>query len=142
VVYPSTVLYVRSVLRVTGVVTAACVCATVLGVGVPLGWVWVASQLQPTAGQRISGLAALVVLLGPPATYVSVLILVGRVGTHGHGAAKPLRMTWNHPDEVRRRRDRPTTALEEMVVLATLLLVLGFEVWFFLFAHNTRWGSG
>jgi hypothetical protein len=131
-----------SVPRATGVALAACVCATALGAGVPLGWVRVASQLQPTAGQGTSGLAALVLIVGPLATYASVLTLVEWIGMRGKGTAPPRRMTWNHSRDEIRPRSRPTTALEQVVILATLLVGLGFEVWLVFFADTKPWGSG
>lgn len=140
--YLDTILYVRSLLRGASVAAAACGLAAVLGAGVPLAWVWVASQLSASPGQSVSGLAALAAIAGPPATYVAIIVLAGLIRAPSDGAARPPRMSWNHPPGEVRPRARPASGFEVVIVLATLLVVLAFEAWFFLFAHTQPWGAG
>jgi hypothetical protein len=134
-------MYVRLLVRASGILAAACACAAVLGVGVPLGWVWVASQLQTSTGQAISGVAALVVIVGPLATYFSMLTLAERIRRRAGGEVQPQRMAWNRSRDEVRESARQMSALDQVVVIATLLVGAGFEVWFFLFAHQQPWGS-
>jgi hypothetical protein len=101
----------------------------------------VASQLQSSVGQATSGAAALVVIVGPLATYASVVILAGRLGSRGGGDVRPQRLPWNRSRDEIRQSARQTTALGQIVIIATLLVGAGFEVWFFFFAHQTPWGS-
>lgn len=111
------------------------------GVGIPLGWVWVASQLQPTVGQQTSDVAALVVIVGPLASYFALIVFAGRFSRPRDGSPQPPRMAWNRSRDEIRQSARDTTTFEQVVLLATLLVGAGFEVWFFFFAHQQPWGS-
>lgn len=128
-------------LKAIGIVLAAVACAAVLGVGVPLGWVWVASQVQPSNGQGASGMAAAAVVIGPLATYFLVLVAAERLRRRAGGEVEPQRMAWNRSRDDLRRSARQVTALDQVVILATLFVGAGFEVWFFFFAHQQPWGS-
>jgi hypothetical protein len=117
------------------------VCAAVFGVGLPLGWVWVASHLQTTVGQQTSDVAAVAAIFGPPASYFALIFLAGRVSRRRGGVSQPQRMAWNRSRDDERPGARHVTALEQVVLVATLLVLAGFEVWFFFFAHEQSWGS-
>jgi MFS family permease len=134
------VLNVSAALRALAVFAAAAICAVAFGVGVPLGWVWVASQLQPNVGQATGQLAALVLIAGPLASYLALTVIVGRFNQPRD--ARPPRMTWNRSRDDIRDKTRPITAFEQVVLLAILIVAALFEVWFFFFAHTTPWGSG
>src|SRR5438105_4417446 len=110
--------YVKSALRATAIVISALGFAAAFGVGVPLGWVWLASQLQTTTGQGTSDIAALVVIAGPLGTYFALVRVAGRVTASRNGAA-PRRMAWNRSRDEVRQSARETTAFEQVVILAT-----------------------
>jgi hypothetical protein len=110
-------------------------------VGVPVAWVWVASQLQPTVGQGTSEVAALIVIAGPLGSYFALIALAGRFSRARHAAPRPQRMAWNRSRDEIRESARHTTTFEQVVLLATLLVGAGFEVWFFFFAHQQPWGT-
>jgi hypothetical protein len=120
---------------------AACGCAAVFGAGVPLAWIWVASQLTASPGQSISGLAALASIFGPPATYFAVLILAGVLGASKDSAARPPRMSWNYPAGEVRPRNRPIGVFEAVLLLGTVIVLIGFEVWFLGFARAQPWAA-
>jgi hypothetical protein len=130
------------VLRGTGILAAAIACAAVFGVGVPLAWVWVASKLQPTVGEGTGSLAALVVIAGPFVSYTALVLLAGRFSRPRDRAPGPQRMAWNRSRDEVRPNDQPTSALEQVVLVAIVLLAIGFEVWFFFFAHPHVWHAG
>jgi len=133
-------LNVRAALRALAVFAAAAACAAVFGVGVPLGWVWVASQLQTTPGQATGQLAALVVITGPLASYFALTVVASRLTQPRDAQAR--RMTWNRSrDDVPDKR-RPITTLEQVILLAVLIVGALFEVWFFFFAHTHPWVLG
>ena len=114
---------------------AAAGCAVVFGIGVPLFWVWVASHLQTTVDEGVGMLAAAVVILGPLASYIVLVVLAGRFRFTQRPDSEPQRMAWTRSRDEIRARARYTTTFEEIVLTAILIVGLGFEVWFFFFAH-------
>jgi MFS family permease len=135
-------LYVKSLFRMIAIVLAGVACGVLLGAGVPLAWVWVASQVQPTGGQAVSGTAVAIVIVGPLITYAATLLLLRRVGAPRGRGGRPVRMAWNTSRDEEHRIKRETPALEQIFVIATMLVAVGFIVWFIGFAHQTPWGSG
>lgn len=125
----------RRLARAVLVVLAAVVCAAVFGVGVPLFWVWLASQLQTSVGQGVGMLAATIVILGPLASYIALVTIVGRFRFAQRPEAQPQRMAWTRSRDEIRERARYTTTFEEIVLTAILIVGVGFEVWFFFFAR-------
>jgi hypothetical protein len=128
----------RRLVKAVWVVLAAIACAVVFGVGVPLFWVWLASQVQPTvAGQGVSMLAATLVIVGPLASYIALVTFAGRFRftQPADAPSRPQRMAWNRSRDEIRESAHTTTTFEEIVLLAVLIVGLGFEVWFFFFAH-------
>lgn len=128
-------LHMQTALKAIGVLLAAAACAVVFGVGIPLFWVWLASQLQNEAYGGIGMLAATVVILGPLASYFALVVVVGRFRFSQRPDPEPQRMAWTRSREEIRRRARYTTTFEEIVLTAVLIVGLGFEVWYFFFAH-------
>jgi MFS family permease len=135
-------MYVKALFRMIAIVVAGVGCGVLLGAGVPLAWVWVASQVQPTSGQAVSGTAALIVIVGPLLTYAAALLLLRRIGSPRTQGGRAVRMAWNTSRDEEHRVKRDTTALEQIFIIATMLVVVAFMVWFFGFAHQTPWGSG
>jgi hypothetical protein len=132
-------MYMGRVRKIVWVLLAAVACAVVFGVGVPLLWVWLASQVQPTvgSGQGVSMLSATLVIVGPLASYIALVVFAGRFRFSQPADARrePQRMAWNRSRDEIRERARHTTTFEEIVLVAILIVGLGFEVWFFGFAH-------
>jgi uncharacterized membrane protein len=122
-------------LRVVWVVVAAVACAAVFGVGIPVFWLWVASQLQNEAYGGIGMLAATMVIFGPLASYIVLVVFVRRFRFGQRQDAEPQRMAWTRSRAEIRRRATHTTTFEEIVLTAVLLVGLGFEVWYFFFAQ-------
>ena len=127
------------VLKAVWVLLAAVACAVVFGVGVPLLWVWLASQVQPTtgSGQGVGMLAATLVIVGPLASYIALVVLAGRFRFSQPADARreTQRMAWNRSRDEIRQKARYTTTFEEIVLVAILIVGLGFEVWYFGFAN-------
>jgi len=92
----------------------------VLWVGVPLGWLWIGSQVQASASL---GTALMVTMLGIMVSVVAVVVVLGWLNRR-HLA-------------LQERRNRPlgrSSALEVIVVSSGGMAVLLFAIWFFLFA--------
>ncbi len=125
-------------LKALWVLAAAAACAAVFGVGVPLFWVWLGSQLQTTGGPNsgVGMVAATVVIGGPLISYIVLVTFAGRFrfSQPPEPSAEPQRMAWTRSREEIRRRARYTSTFEQIVLTAILIVGVGFEVWFFFFA--------
>jgi hypothetical protein len=125
----------NEVMKGTWVVLAAVACAAVFGVGVPLLWIWLASQVQPTVGQGTGMLAATFVIAGPLVSYFALVWFAGHFRFAQRPASERPRMAWTQSRDEIRQKARYTTTFEQIVLLAILIVGLGFEVWFFGFAN-------
>ncbi len=128
----NTVVYVKPMAKAMGIVLAAILCAVIFGIGVPLLWVWVASRVQSTTGYGVSGLAALIVIIGPLASYFALVFAVGRFSAQD-GPVQ--RMAWMRSRDEVRESAKFTTSFEKILILATFLILLGFNIWFFFLAQ-------
>ena len=90
-----------------------------LWVGVPLGWLWIGSQVQSSASL---GTALMVTMLG---ILLSIIALVSVLSW----------LNRRHADLLE-RRNKPlgASALEVILVSSAGLAVVGFGIWFFGFA--------
>lgn len=126
---------VNRIVRTVWVLVAAAAAAAVFGIGVPLFWVWVASELQNAGDQGIGMVAAAVVILGPLASYFALVAFLGRFSFSRRPDSEPQRMAWTRSRAEIRQRARYTTTFEEIVLTAVFIVGIGFEVWFFFFAR-------
>jgi hypothetical protein len=94
-----------------------------LWVGVPLGWLWIGSQLQGETGSV--GVALLAMMAGMIVTVVALVIWLSWLNR------KHVEL-----QELRGRAPRTSTALEQVLVGSGALAVLGFLVWFFGFSGS------
>jgi len=90
-----------------------------LWIGVPLGWLWIGSQVQ---GSASLGTAMLVTMLGITATIFVVVIVLSWLNRR-HAVLQE-----------RRNRPRGGNALEMLLVASAGIAIVGFGVWFFGFA--------
>jgi hypothetical protein len=94
----------------------------VLWIGVPLGWLWIGSQVQSSSSV---GTALAVTMTG---TIVSILVLVLLLS----------RLNRIHADLLERRnRALRSSALEVILVSSAGIAVVAFGIWFFLFAGTS-----
>jgi uncharacterized membrane protein YbhN (UPF0104 family) len=108
----------------SGPASAALVLLMLLGclflwVGVPIGWLWIGSQVQ---GSASLGTALMVTMVGIVLSITALVFVLGWLNRR-HA-------------ELNERRERPmrSSALEVILVSSAGLAVLGFVIWFFLFA--------
>lgn len=99
------------------VVVIMVVASVVLWGAVPLGWLWVGSQIQ--GNTQNLGLAIIVMMVG---VLVSVVLLA-------------MGLAWLNRLHVRlleaRGIERQYNVLEAVMIVSALVVVVGFSVWFF-----------
>jgi hypothetical protein len=114
--------------------------SVVLWLGIPLGWVYLASRIakssQPSMGPY------LLILVGIPASMVVVGKLLSRLNrTYGAvtGAPPAARARGAWMKSLRGERDsaRPRTILDVVMVWSVALALLCFAIWFFAFAGSS-----
>ena len=114
--------------------------AVLVALGIPLVWVWIASQL---AGDRrdVTPSLAILITTGILVSYWIALVCGGwlrsRVVGEESRRRQARRMSWNRSfrDEHRAGQD-PTDAVERVFVIVAVLAVIAFEIWFFFFAGS------
>jgi hypothetical protein len=92
-----------------------------LWIGVPAGWLWIGSQIQGSTGNI--GTAIAVMLVGATVSIVALAWVLGRLNrVHEHLRAA-------------RGADQTGPPLLEVVLVVTAAIALvGFAIWFFVFA--------
>jgi len=112
-----------------------------IGIGVPLFWVWAASQLAGDDRHLTSALAVFTAT-GILTTYWVLLVAAGTLRSHFLGDREELtrmrRASWN-----RSFRDEPLVygkekmdPVERIFILTAVLGFIAFEVWFLFFAGS------
>jgi hypothetical protein len=116
----------------------------VVGLGVPVGWIWVGSQIQATTAPSWTALA--VVHVG----MISTLLVIAALFSFLVARDKRRRRSRSRSDWMRgmteaRRTDSigEVHPLELIIFLAVFIDVIAFLVWFFVFADpGTPVGQG
>ena len=120
---------------ITFVLTVAA--AAVIGFGVPLGWVWIGSQLQSGEGaSTVSWTVAMVILFGIIFTYVALLYVASLAmgyleDRNQQPGASAARSPWMRGmSETRATQRGNLAAIERIFVVTTLLVTVAFWLWF------------
>ncbi|MSO41159.1 MAG: hypothetical protein EXQ70_04580 [Solirubrobacterales bacterium] len=109
--------------------------AVLIGFGVPLLWIWIASQFYDKAG-AVTGSVALFIGMGILVSYWIILLLASWVRMHLAAPQRtvPRRSSWN-----RSMRDAPQNSersdpVERLFVATAVISIIGFAIWFAFFA--------
>jgi hypothetical protein len=114
--------------------------SVVLWIGIPVGWVWVASRTvktsQPTLGPY------LLVLCATPLTmwlWGKLLFRLNDVYSRLTGQTHEVRaqLPWHKSMRGERSSNRPTTVLDLVMIVSVSLALTAFGVWFFFFAGSS-----
>jgi hypothetical protein len=129
---------IRRVLVGTGSTAFTLIGACLIGFGVPLFWIWIASQLYGKPG-AVNGTVALFIGTGILVTYWALLLLASWVrGRLIDRRDEPgqRRATWNRSmrDSSYRPGDHQSDPVERLFVATAIISMIGFAVWFALFA--------
>jgi hypothetical protein len=138
----------RSVAKAPAVVLVLLLMAAgsiLLWLAIPIGWVWIASQLvdssQPTLGPYL-----LILFAVPISMYLAGKLLFRLDGVYarltGRDDEVRLQMPWHKSMRGERETVRKPTVLEAVMILSVSVALLGFAFWFFVFAGSSLPGGG
>jgi hypothetical protein len=131
---------IRRVLVGTGSTAFTLIGACVIGFGVPLFWVFVASRLYGKTG-AVTGPVAIFIFTGIIVSYWGLLLVASwiraRTGAGRQEAEQYNRAAWNR--SLRDERYEPghqsrTDPVERLFVATAIVSIIGFMVWFAFFA--------
>jgi hypothetical protein len=110
----------------------------VLLVGIPLGWLWMASQIYGKTGAVSGGVAAFI-FFGIVVSYGLVLLIASWV--RARFAEEPgdsKRAAWNRSmrDTTRKPGERKADPVERLLVATAILAFLGLIIWFAFFSGS------
>jgi divalent metal cation (Fe/Co/Zn/Cd) transporter len=111
-----------------------------LGIGVPLLWVFIASKLSDTF-LKVPLLPLLVMVSGLFVTYLLLAYVVARLDKERQ-AMGPARMSWNRSLSADRNQQTQTTQWERVFITTCIVMTILFEIWFFVFAGSSLPGGG
>ena len=111
-----------------------------LGVGVPLLWVFIASKLSDTF-LKVPLLPLLVMVTGLFISYLLIASVVARFDKE-RAAMGPARMSWNRSLSAERNPESKTTQWERVFITTCIVMTILFEIWFFVFAGSSLPGGG
>jgi hypothetical protein len=112
-----------------------------LWIGLPIGWLWVASQVQ-AGSTRPRMDAYLVVVVGLPASMVALgkllAVLDRRYARVTHAAAdERVRRPWLRSMRGERQVERRRTVLDVVMVVSVAIAATALAIWFFFFAGSS-----
>lgn len=125
----------------TGRVLVEIAAAAIVGIGVPLLWIWIGSLIQSSRGaQHVEASTAVIMVVGILVSYTVVLIIAGAI--QGRGADEERRPPARHP-WLRSMRDEPyrpgtskLSPVEAVFVGTAIVASIAMLVWFFAFAGS------
>ncbi len=114
--------------------------ALLVALGIPLAWIWIASQLAGTKRDLTPSLAILItvgILISYWLALVAGASVRRRLVSEEAQRARVRRMSWNRSfrDEPR-QHDEQNDPVERVFVIVAVLGIVAFEVWFFFFAGS------
>ncbi|HEX2359376.1 MAG TPA: hypothetical protein VHH72_06140 [Solirubrobacterales bacterium] len=128
---------IRRALVGTGSTALTLIGALLIGFGVPLFWIWIASSLYGKPG-AVTGPVALFIGVGILATYWGLLLIASwaRARMIDREATRPTRASWNRSmrDSSWRPGDHRSDPIERLFVATAIISMIGFAIWFAFFA--------
>jgi hypothetical protein len=118
--------------------------SVVLWIGIPVGWIWVASRTvktsQPTLGPYLLVLCAIPITMW---IWGKLLFRLNDVYSKLTGQTYEVRtqLPWHKSMRGERSSGRPTTVLDLVMIVSVSIALTAFGVWFFLFAGSSIPGA-
>jgi len=124
-----------------GLIALMALGSIVLWIGSPIGWLWIASQMQKDTQAAGFG-PYMVVLFGIAITAVALAKLLQRLNRlYGTvtGADEPVRIVlpWHRGLRGEHEGKAPRTVLDVVMVISVSIGVVAFGIWFFFFAGSS-----
>jgi len=115
--------------------------AAIVGIGVPLFWIWIGSQIQSARGaQHVEASTAVIMVVGILVSYVIVLVVAGAIQARSGEERErgPTRYPWlrSMRDEPYRPGTQKLTPVEAVFVGTAIVASVAMMVWFFAFAGS------
>ena len=115
-----------------------------LWIGIPVGWLWIGSQIQSSSGQASFGLY-LGILLGIIVSMVVVgKLLQGLNGVYGRLTGSEVvrvRMPWHRSLRGEQEGRAPRQVLDVVMVISVMAAGFVFLIWFLFFAGSSLPGG-
>jgi hypothetical protein len=116
----------------------------VLWIGIPVGWLWIGSQLQSQSGQASFGL-----YLGILGGIVVSMVVMGKIlqklnGVYGHLTGSEVvrvRMPWHRSMRGEDEGRPPRQILDVVMVVSVMAAGAVFLIWFLFFAGSSLPGA-
>jgi len=130
---------IRRALVGTGSAAFTLIGSVVIGFGVPLLWIFLASKLYGKPG-AVNGSVAIFIFTGILVSYWGLLLIAswvrGRMMGLGREPEHPRRQSWNRSmrDASYRPGDHRSDPVERLFVTTAIVSMVGFAVWFAFFA--------
>jgi hypothetical protein len=118
--------------------------SVVLWIGLPVGWVWVASRTVKTSQPSLG--PYLLVLFATPLSmwlWSKLLFRLNDLYSRLTGQSYEVRtqLPWHKSMRGERVSNRPTTVLDLVMIVSVSLALTAFGVWFFFFAGSSLPGG-
>ena len=130
---------IRRALVGTGSTALTLVGACLIGFGVPLFWIWIASSLYGKPG-AVNGPVALFIATGIVVSYYGLLLIASWVRARmiAREAGRPQRASWNRSmrDSAWQPGSQRSDPVERLFVVTAIVSLIGFAVWFAFFAGS------
>lgn len=115
-----------------------------LWIGIPIGWLWIGSQIQSDSGQASFGL-----YLGVLAGIIVSMVVIGKLlwslnGVYGRLAGSEVvrvRMPWHRSLRGEQEGRQPRQILDVVMVISVLSAGFVFLLWFLFFAGSSLPGG-
>jgi hypothetical protein len=115
--------------------------AIFIGIGVPLLWIWIGSQIQGARGvsTTVETSTAAIMIVGILVSYLVILLIAGAIQAREQGARRPpTRHPWMRSmrDEPYRPGDDKLSSVEMVFVGTAVVASIAMLIWFFGFAGS------
>ena len=107
---------------------AAIITIVLFGIGVPLLWIWIGSQLQGGTAPSLGGIG--VALLGIVISYAVLAFVLAWIKGRSAPVEGPVRHDWNRSLSAERRQAPETHPIEDIIIAATILVGVIATGWF------------
>jgi hypothetical protein len=132
-------------MRAVALIAAMALGSVLMWIGLPLGWLWLASRVQAGSSDPSMG-AYLLVIAGLPLSMIAIGKLLAELdrayarATHAVIDQRP-RRPWLKSMRAERDSGHQRTVLDIVMIASVSLALLAMAVWFFAFAGSSLPGA-